>query len=66
MCITSETVHDEVKDLAGYDTVWIGFNDGQDEGEWVWNRDSCASTYDGSTGFWDADEPNNDCGSEVI
>ena len=39
---------------------WIGFNDGESEGTWTWNRGSCGSTY---SSWWDG-EPNDYCGGE--
>ena len=36
VCISSETENDEVMELAGDDDVWIGFNDGQDDGASRW------------------------------
>ena len=35
-CIEDDEENEAAKDLISYDGAWIGYNDGQNEGEWGW------------------------------
>ena len=57
-CIEDDEENEAAKDLISYNGAWIGYNDGQNEGEWGWV--SCSSEFTA----WYSGEPNDWGGCE--
>ena len=67
--VTSASNQDELIDMLGTSfsqKAWVGLNDRQTEGEWVW-ADKYNTTYNASLDLWASGEPNGgtteSCGS---
>ena len=53
------------------DKVWIGYNDIDNEGIWMWINDGINDTIDNTFTNWHDDEPNNsglgeDCAQQIV